>query len=128
MFGRGSNASSSGAWPQLGAVCLVETDTDLIRAAEFGDHGTGQLSFAKALMYKVQDDLQTIFNCAYFSAAFLLDWQQTAKQRHWLLRARAGLRYNVICQLPRRLLGEVASVAVSTPAALGPAIPLAKRG
>jgi hypothetical protein len=98
-FGRGSNASSNGAWPQLRAVCLMDTYTHLIRAAEFGDYGTGELSFAKPLMHKVPDDSLTIFDRAYFSAAFLLDWQQAGQQRHWLLRARAGLRYEVICQL-----------------------------
>lgn len=98
-FGRGSNARSDGAWPQLRAVCLMDTYTHLIRAAEFGDYATGELSFAKPLMHKVPDDSLTIFDRAYFSAAFLLDWQQTGQQRHWLLRARAGLRYEVICQL-----------------------------
>jgi hypothetical protein len=98
-FGRASNASSSGAWPQLRAVCLMDTYTHLIRAAEFGDYCTAELNFAKPLMNKVPDESLTIFDRAYFSAAFLLDWQQAGQQRHWLLRARAGLRYEVVCQL-----------------------------
>ena len=98
-FRRGSNERTCGAWPQLRAVCLMDTYTHLIRAAEFGDYGTAELSFAKPLMHKVPDDSLTIFDRAYFSAAFLLDWQQAGRQKHWLLRARAGLRYEVICQL-----------------------------
>lgn len=98
QFGRGSNATSHGAWPQLRAVCLMDTYTHLIRAAEFGDYGTAEVSFAKPLMHKVPDDSLTIFDRAYFSAAFLHDWQQSGQQRHWLIRARAGLRYEVICQ------------------------------
>jgi hypothetical protein len=97
-FGRGSNANINGAWPQLRAVCLMDTYSHLIRAAEFGDYGTGELSFAKPLMHKVPDDSLTIFDRAYFSAAFLLDWQQAGQQRHWLMRARAGLRYEVVSQ------------------------------
>nr|WP_308632490.1 IS4 family transposase [Massilia sp. YIM B02763] len=98
QFGRGSNANSNGAWPQLCAVCLMDTYTHLIRAAEFGDYGTGELSFARPLMHKVPDESLTIFDRAYFSAAFLLDWQHAGQQRHWLMRDRTGLRYEVVCQ------------------------------
>ena len=97
-FGRGSNDKSSGAWPQLRAVCLMDTYTHLMRAAEFGDYGTSELSFAKSLMHKVPDWSLTIFDRAYLSATLLLDWQQAGEQRHWLMRARSGLRYEVICQ------------------------------
>jgi len=97
-FCRGSNDKSNGAWPQLRAVCLMDTYTHLIRAAEFGDYATAELSFAKSLMHKVPDGSLTIFDRAYLSAALLLDWQRAGEQKHWLLRARAGLRYEVIRQ------------------------------
>lgn len=97
-FGRGVNANSSGAWPQLRAVCLMDTYTHLIRGAEFGDYTTGELNFAKPLMHKVPDESLTIFDRAYFSAAFLLDWQQAGSNKHWLMRAKAGLRYELVCQ------------------------------
>lgn len=97
-FGRGSNATSKGAWPQLRAVCLMDTYTHLIRAAEFGDYDTSELSFAKHLVHEVPDDSLTIFDRAYLSASFLLDWQSAGQRRHWLMRARAGLRYEVLCQ------------------------------
>jgi hypothetical protein len=99
QFGRSSNASGSGAWPQLRAVCLMDTYSHLIRAAAFGDYRTGELSFAKPLMHAVPDNSLTLFDRAYFSAAFLLDWQNAGQQRHWLMRARAGLRHEVVCQL-----------------------------
>lgn len=40
----------------------MDTYTHLIRAAEFGDYLTGELSFAKPLMKAVADDLLTIFD------------------------------------------------------------------
>ena len=98
QFSRASNAHCKGAWPQLRAVCLMDTYTHLIRAAELGDYGTAELNLAKPLMYKVPDESLTIFDRAYLSATFLLDWQQAGQQKHWLMRARAGLRYEVICQ------------------------------
>lgn len=98
-FGRASNANSTGAWPQLRAACLMDTYTHLIRAAQFGDYRIGELNFAKPLMRVVADDSLTIFDRAYFSAAFLLDWQQAGQQRHWLMRAKTPLRHEVIHQL-----------------------------
>lgn len=99
QFARPSNASGNGAWPQLRAVCLMDTYSHLIRAANFGDNRTSELILAKPLMHSVPDETLTIFDRAYFSAAFLLDWQRSGQQRHWLMRTRAGLRYEVTHQL-----------------------------
>jgi hypothetical protein len=98
QFGRSSHGAGDGAWPQLRAVCLMDTYTHLIRAAEFGDYLTGELSFAKPLMKAVADESLTLFDRAYFSAAFLLDWQRAGQQKHWLMRARKGLRHEVLHQ------------------------------
>jgi hypothetical protein len=98
QFGKPSNENCSGAWPQLRAVCLMDTYSHLIRAAEFGDYRTGELSFAKPLVQTVPDESLTIFDRAYFSAAFLLDWQQAGQQKHWLMRAKTPLRYEIVHQ------------------------------
>ena len=98
-FGKQSNGTATGAWPQLRAVCLMDTYTHLIRAAEFGDYRIGELSFAKPLMHAVPDNSLSIFDRAYFSAAFLLDWQHAGTNRHWLMRAKTPLRYEVMHQL-----------------------------
>ncbi len=95
-FGRSSSSHGDGVWPQVRAVCLMDTYTHLVRGARFGDYRTGELSFAKPLMHEVPDDSLTIFDRAYFSAAFLLDWQQCGQQRHWLMRAKTPLRYEVV--------------------------------
>ena len=96
QFGRPSNNHGNGAWPQLRAVCLMDTYTHLIRAASFGDYRTGELSFAAPLMHAVPDQSLTIFDRAYFSAAFLLDWQKAGEQKHWLMRAKTRLRHEVV--------------------------------
>jgi len=41
----------------------------------------------------------TLFDRAYFSAAFLLDWQDAGQQRHWLMRAKDNLRHEIVEQL-----------------------------
>lgn len=95
-FAHPHGGGGSGAWPQLRAVCLMDTYSHLIRGASFGDFLTGELSLAKPLMQEVPDNSLTIFDRAYFSAAFLLDWQQSGEQRHWLMRAKTPLRHEVV--------------------------------
>ena len=97
-FGRPKNATVQGAWPQLRAVCLMDTYTHLIRAAQFGEYSKGERTLVKPLVHAVPENSLTIFDRAYFSAAFLLDWQQAGHQKHWLMRARAGLQYKVVHQ------------------------------
>jgi hypothetical protein len=95
QFTRPSNDRGAGAWPQLRAVCLMDTYSHLIRAANFGDYRSAEINLAKPLMHAVPDQSLTIFDRAYFSAALLLDWQQAGRERHWLMRARAPLRYEI---------------------------------
>jgi len=76
----------------------MDTYSHLVRAVDFGDCHTGELSYAKTLTQAAPDNSLTIFDRAYFSAAFLLDWQQSGQQKHWLIRARTSLRHEVVCQ------------------------------
>lgn len=100
-FGGGRSSQGDGSWPQVRAVCLMDVHSHLIRAAAFGAYTTGELSYARDLIADVPNDSLTIFDRAYYSAAFLLAWQGTGSQRHWLMRAKSALRYEVI-----RSLGE----------------------
>lgn len=94
-FGASSSQFGPGGWPQVRAVCLMDTHTHLIRAARIGAIKCAELTLAGSLIEQVPDDSLTVFDRAYFSAAFLLDWQATGHQRHWLMRARTPLRYEV---------------------------------
>lgn len=71
----GSGPSSPGAWPQLRAVCLLETESRIVRSVSFGDYAQGELSYAKDLVERVPDESLTIFDRAYYSCAFLSAWQ-----------------------------------------------------
>lgn len=95
-FGGGRSQHGEGAWPQVRGVCLMDTENHLLLGAEFGSFATGELSYARALMAQTPDHSLTIFDRAYYAAAFLLDWQQAGQQRHWLMRAKTGLRYEVV--------------------------------
>lgn len=54
----------------------------------------GELTLADAL--QAPDQSLTVFDRAYFSAAFLLRWQTQGCARHWLMRAKDNLRHEVV--------------------------------
>lgn len=95
-WGATANQHGSSGWPQVRAVCLMDTHTHLMRAARIGGVAAGELTLARQLIEQVPDDSLTIFDRAYFAASFLLDWQDAGHQRHWLMRAKTPLRYEVV--------------------------------
>ena len=94
----GSSATQHGPlpWPQVRAVCLLDTDTHELLDAQVGSMDQGELTLAAQL--QGLDQTLTVFDRAYFSAAFLLRWQD-GSQRHWLMRAKDNLRHEVVQQL-----------------------------
>ena len=95
-YGCGGSQFGAGAWPQVRTACLMDTHTHLIRAACFGDYRAGELSYATQLIAHAPDHSLTLFDRLYFAAAFLLDWQHDGVERHWLMRAKSPLRYEVV--------------------------------
>ena len=67
--------------------------------AKLGAMDCGELSLAAQLWRRGSP--VTLFDRAYFSASFLLDWQAAGTQRHWLMRARDNLRHEIVQQLAR---------------------------
>lgn len=92
----GSGATQYGPqpWPMVRGVGLIDTDSHELLDAKLGDYRCGEVTLAAQL--KGLDDSITLFDRAYFSAAFLLDWQQAGAQRHWLMRAKDNLRYEIV--------------------------------
>lgn len=91
-----SNQYGAASQPQIRAVCLMDTHTHELLDARLGSMAQGELTLAAEL--QVCDQSLTVFDRAYFSAAFLLDWQAGGEQRHWLMRAKDNLRYEVLAQ------------------------------
>lgn len=92
VLGSGSTQHGPLPWPQVRAVCLLDTGTHELLDARIGDMSQGELTLAAGL--QGIDHSLTMFDRAYFSAAFLLRWQQ-GQQRHWLMRAKDKLRHEV---------------------------------
>jgi hypothetical protein len=93
MLGSGQTQYGPQPWPMVRAVCLLDTDSHELLDAQLGDYHQGELTLAAGL--RGLDDSITLFDRAYFSAAFLLDWQGAGSERHWLMRARDNLRHEV---------------------------------
>jgi Insertion element 4 transposase N-terminal/Transposase DDE domain len=89
-----ANQHGAGAWPQIRAVCLMDTYSHELLDACIGGMDQGELTLAASL--KAPDHSLTVFDRAYFSAAHLLAWQAAGCQRHWLMRAKDNLRYEVL--------------------------------
>jgi hypothetical protein len=74
----------------------MDTHTHLIRAASLSGMALGELTNARDLIAHVPDRSLTLFDRLYYAAAFLLDWQQAGSERHWLMRAKPNLRYEIL--------------------------------
>lgn len=84
VLGGGQTQYGPQPWPMVRAVCLLDTDSPELLDAKLGDYHCGELTLAAGL--RGLEESITLFDRAYFSAAFLLDWQSAAAQRHWLMR------------------------------------------
>ena len=89
-----ANQHGVGSWPQIRAVCLMDTHSHELMDAQLGAMTQGELTLAASL--QVPEQSITVFDRAYFSAAFLLDWQTQGSDRHWLMRAKDNLRHEVV--------------------------------
>ena len=90
-----ANQHGQNSWPQVRAVCLMDTYSHELLDARLGAMTQGELTLAADL--QAPDQSLTLFDRAYFSAAFLLDWQTRGQHRHWLMRAKDNLRHEVPC-------------------------------
>lgn len=93
-LGSCANQHGEGGWPQVRAVCLMDTSSHELLDAQLGGMTQGELTLAAEL--QAPDQSLTVFDRAYFSAAFLLRWQTQGRERHWLMRAKDNLRHEVL--------------------------------
>ncbi len=95
-YGSTANQHQISVWPQVGATCLMDTQTHLIRAASLTGMALGEPTSARDLIAHVPDHSLTLFDRLYYAAAFLLDWQHAGTERYWFMRARSSLRHRVV--------------------------------
>lgn len=93
-LGSGQTQYGPQPWPMVRGVCLIDTDSHELLDAKLGNYHCGELTLAADL--RGLDHSITLFDRAYFSAAFLMDWHSAGTHRHWLMRAKDNLRHEIV--------------------------------
>lgn len=93
-FGSSKGKTTPAPYPQVRATCLVNAHTHEIIDAKLGSMDQGELTLANQL--KAPARSVTLFDRAYFSADFLINWHCQTEESHWLMRAKDNLRYDII--------------------------------
>jgi hypothetical protein len=92
-FGRpGSRHGEGAGYPQLRLVALSVLRQHLLAAAVLGPYGTGELTLAATLWAAVPDRALVILDRGFCSFALFHALADSARHRHWLVRAKTGRR------------------------------------
>ncbi len=111
-FGRpGSSRSGGAAYPQLRLVTLMALRVHLLAGLALGPYRTGEVTLAETLWDKIPDDSLTILDRGFLSYGPLHRLQTKGSSRHWLIRARAKLKWCTIRRLG--VNDQLAEVALS---------------
>ena len=86
----GGNRGKSG-YPLVRLVGLMALGSHLLGAVSFGPYKKAESSYAEDLWPCVPDDSLVIMDRYYWNANMLLSLNGTAKNRHWLIRAKSNL-------------------------------------
>jgi transposase IS4-like protein/DDE family transposase len=90
-FGRpGSRHGEGAGYPQLRLVALSVLRHHLLAAATLGPYRTSELTLAARLWALVPDRALVILDRGFCSYALFHALAEPARQRHWLVRAKAG--------------------------------------
>ncbi|WP_334663078.1 hypothetical protein [Klebsiella pneumoniae] len=74
----------------------MATHSHMLLDAAFGGVAEGELTLAQRLVSAAPDHALTLFDRCYFSASFLMEWQEAGTQNHWLTPVKSKLQYKVV--------------------------------
>jgi hypothetical protein len=97
-FGR-PRSSRGAAYPQLRLVALMVLRTHLLAGMTIGPWATGEVTLAEPLWAKVPDRSLTILDRGFLSYSLLYGLHTGGAQRHWLIRAKANLKWRTVKRL-----------------------------
>ncbi|KND59837.1 Mobile element protein [Candidatus Burkholderia verschuerenii] len=97
-FGAQGYASGKVAsYPQVRAVTLTAIPTHLIADVNFGCYDTNEMVYAKSLLPQIPEDSLTVFDKGFLAAEILCGLTMNARNRHFLVPAKANTRWDVVC-------------------------------
>jgi hypothetical protein len=100
-FGRPGTGRGAAGYPQLRLVALMVLRSHLLAGIALGDWSQGEITLAESLWDKVPDSSLTILDRGFLSYAALYRLHAAGSARHWLIRARADLKWRLVEPLGR---------------------------
>jgi len=93
---QGAGERGETAFPLVRAVTVVALRSHLLLAATFAGYATGELSLANELWEAIPDDSLTLIDRNFANPKTLLPIARGGTNRHWLTRARANVKWEVV--------------------------------
>jgi hypothetical protein len=95
------SARRSAGYPQIRGVGLLDLRSRKLVDFDFADCKTGELTLAGPLLERVPAHSVTVLDRLYVDYFLLHRIHSGGEQRHWLLRARKNLKWEVVRRLGR---------------------------
>lgn len=101
VFGRPLSGRSAGAYPQLRLVALMVLRAHLLADVVPGSYHTGEQTLALELWKRLPDHCVVVVDKGFINYAVFYAIHSQGTERHWLCRAKANLKWQVVRQLAR---------------------------
>jgi hypothetical protein len=98
-LGRPGSRRGGAAYPQLRLVTLMALRAHLLAGLALGPYHTAEATLAETLWDRIPDDSLTILDRGFLNYGALHRLQSQGRSRHWLIRARAKLKWRVLRRL-----------------------------
>ena len=98
-FGRPSTGRGAAGYPQLRMVGLMVLRSHVLAGLSLGAWTTGEITLAESLWETIPNQSVTILDRGFLAYALLHRLQATGTERHWLIRAKANLKWRVVKKL-----------------------------
>jgi hypothetical protein len=107
-FGAAQGGRGESGYPLVRLTALMVLRSHLLAAARFGPYTIDERAFAAEVLPLVPEHSLVILDRNYAHPAALLPLQAMGAQRHWLIRAKQNLRWDVLADLgPGQALVEM---------------------
>lgn len=100
-FGRPGSSRGVAGYPQLRLAALLVLRSHLLAGLAVGPWATSEITLAETLWDKIPDRSLTILDRGFLSYGLLHRLHHAGSDRHWLIRAKANLKWRVVARLGR---------------------------
>lgn len=98
-FGGHPGQHGDSGYPLVRIVTLMALRSHLLAGMRFGPNATSEVHYARTLWAEVPDNALVIVDRGFFDASVLIPLAAHGASRHWLIRAKRNVRYEVVRRL-----------------------------